>query len=95
MEKATLNTPDAVVVVTDFRIGWLTLRRWPAWRLEIGYLSNTDETRTLTLEGDDARVVITALNTANLSVKSLERRALEYLQAHGLIPASAITGSPD
>lgn len=39
--------------------------------------------------------LINTLNNANLSTKSLVKRALERLQADGYIPAGTISGTPD
>ncbi len=41
-----------------------------------------------------ADVLVKSLNKANLTLKSLERRALEHLVSEGKIPASSITGTP-
>lgn len=39
--------------------------------------------------------LITALNTANLSTKSLVKRVLERLQTDNYLPSGAISGAPD
>jgi len=43
--------------------------------------------------GSEALMMINALNTANLSTKSLRRRILERLQADGVVPVGTITGA--
>lgn len=45
--------------------------------------------------GTVAAQLISALNTANLSVKSLQERILEKLAADGKLPAGSVTGTPD
>lgn len=45
--------------------------------------------------GEPATSLIIALNKANLSVKSLERRVLEQAVADGKLGAGTVTGSPD
>ena len=45
-------------------------------------------------DGALAASLIAALNTANLSTKSLERRVVERCQADGKIGAGSMTGSP-
>lgn len=44
--------------------------------------------------GNEATVLMTALNSANLSVKSLYRRLLERLVTDGKLPAGTVSGSP-
>lgn len=44
-------------------------------------------------EGDDARALLNALNSANLASRSLVRRVLERLQTDGYLPAGAIAGA--
>ena len=46
-------------------------------------------------EADGALAQIVALNKANLSVKSLQRRIIEKLMADGKLAAGAIGGAPD
>ncbi len=50
--------------------------------------------REFRYEGSIAMTLLLALNTANLTIKSLERRVLERLIADGLL-AGAVTGLPD
>lgn len=45
--------------------------------------------------GEDATGMMRALNKANLSTKSLVRRAMERALADGKIPAGTISGTPD
>lgn len=55
---------------------------------EFGWVDDSQSTKAID--------TIRALNKANLSTKSLERRALEFLVAEGKITAAGtITGSPD
>jgi hypothetical protein len=44
---------------------------------------------------DNARDIILALNKANLTTKSLERRVMERAINDGKIPAATISGTPD
>lgn len=45
--------------------------------------------------GDTAHTLMLQLNTVNLSLKSLQRRIIERLQADGKLPAGSISGTPD
>lgn len=51
------------------------------------------ETRTFSYSGTEAETLLRALNTANLSTKSLHRRILEKLTADGLL-SGTVEGTP-
>jgi hypothetical protein len=50
---------------------------------------------TCTVLGDEAVNLSKILNTANLTTNSLQKRALNYAQANGCLPAGTVTGTPD
>ena len=50
---------------------------------------------TCIYKGDTATTLMRALNKADLSVKSLQRRILERLVVDGKLPAGAVTGTVD
>jgi hypothetical protein len=71
------------------------------WKLEIKYMDNMGNMAVDTHSGvvgplnpRGADQLVIALNKSNLTVKSLERLALEHLIGEGLIPASTFVGSP-
>jgi len=56
-------------------------------RIEVNYSDEDGGLTTATL--------LAALNTANLSTKSLQKRVLERLIADGKLPPGAVSGTPD
>ena len=95
MEKAVLQTPIIRANVTSYEIAWVELRRLPDWHLSIGYVDDAGETHVFGADGNEAKIPIRLLNTVDLSVKSLERRALEYLMTKGLIATASVAGTPE
>jgi hypothetical protein len=102
MEKITLATPEVVpqIQTTDYRPVKIHLDREPEARIFVLFYGTNGERREWRV--DDAARALTllkALNTANLSLKSLERRCLEQAIADGVFgnPATAgtVTGVPD
>jgi hypothetical protein len=57
--------------------------------------SNTGIEATALYEGSEASTLISQLNTANLSTKSLQKRILEKMAADGFLSAGAVSGTPD
>ena len=62
--------------------------------IRIRIQSNAGEIIIHTISGVEATNLMIALNTANLSVKSLQRRILERLIADG-VKVGTISGDPD
>lgn len=108
-ERATLNTPVSQGNLTDYQVTdvSITIPRTigtasGTWSLHITYCDNKDKVYTDFHEGifnastnpNGADVLVKALNKADLTVKSLNRRALEHLISEGKIPASVINGTP-
>lgn len=95
---------------TIWRVGVLSIQRSPANIGIVLYESDADGSFTtsgrragfeyndtspgLGPTGTTTADLITALNKANLSVKSLERRILERLQTDGRIGTGTISGTP-
>jgi hypothetical protein len=98
-EKATLTTPQTVSV-TDYEIMRVDLQRLPSWGLRLYYRDSAGKELLDEHTGAEAETLIKALNKANLSTTSLEKRALLHLQdaaAHGgvaKIGAGSITWTP-
>ena len=90
MEKIDLTTPKPSV--TSYRVAVLYLD-WQNAHIQIGLLGPLGEQASFTYDGEEATNLMTALNTANLSVKSLHKRILEKLIA-GEKLAGTISGTP-
>ena len=95
-EQIDLTAPydPTPVTASKFVIARLDLN----WRgasivIEV-YDSVSGLSRTFTYEGATATNLMVALNKANLSTKSLQKRVLEQLIADGKM-AGTISGSPD
>jgi hypothetical protein len=96
-ERIDLSAPDQATPGTpDYRVVLLTLAfEGPEGAyICIGLQGSTGQRRSFTYEGDTARAMIVALNKADLSVKSLQRRILERLVADGKL-AGVISGVAD
>jgi hypothetical protein len=89
-EQITLNAPIAKPSVTDYRIGYFAIDV-SNQRLIVELVAN-DGTRLMHV-WEEAGALIGALNVANLTTKSLERRIYERLIADGVL-AGAVTGTP-
>lgn len=99
MAEAVLLTTPAVTPAsstTDLRVAQLLLS--PAReRFMLTIRGTRGEVIEVTREGPEAVTLLKALNKANGSVKSLERRALEWFlsQPEGAAWPGTITGAPD
>lgn len=94
-EQITLTTPETKpqINTTFYRVVSLHLD----WRLsEIGILleGENGERRSFGYEGSEALMLMTALNKANLSTLSLQKRIMNRLIADGKLTGS-VTGAPD
>lgn len=87
MEELNLTTP-----VSKYRVARLLLD-WEGQGIQIGLYEN-GIFQTFGYFGAEATQLMTALNKADLSVKSLHRRILEKLIADGKI-SGTISGAPD
>lgn len=92
-EKADLTTPQTVTVAS-YEIAGIELRRLPRWTLRIVYMDDQGVEHYDLHQDDEAQALIIALNKADLSTMSLERRALQHLINEGKIPDATITGTP-
>jgi hypothetical protein len=94
-EQISLTTPEIKpqIATTFYRVVVLRFD----WRIsEIGITLEGEhaELRSFGYEGDEAKQLMTALNKANLSTKSLHRRVIERLIADGKLVGTP-TGTPD
>lgn len=95
METLSLTTPETVpaITTTDYRVIVLHLDLEGA-QIAIHLRGTNGERREFRYEGAEATQLLVALNKANLSIKSLQRRILEKLIADGKL-AGNVTGAPD
>lgn len=68
----------------------------PSWQWTVELVGDNETLLTYT-ETNPARAELDlkALNTANLALKSLQRRLLEAVQARMTLPTGTIVGTPD
>lgn len=92
-EKVTLTVPVTRPSVTDYIIGSLHLD-WSGSRIDVTLLGSDGSTTTASYTGATALTLMSALNTANLSVTSLHKRVVQRLQTDGLLGAGSISGTP-
>lgn len=104
-EKVSLTTPVFQSTgATEFRVWSLTLRRAHPDRpggvqalfREVSGTGFVSGGRLLecSYEDPDAEIMIVALNKANLTTISLERRLLQRCQMDGKLGAGTVTGTP-
>lgn len=94
-EDLTLTTPVTKPTITKWRFDSLTLNR-SAPSVSATFLEpTTGETVTCTETGADALLTLKALNTANLSTNSLQKRVTNWAIGKGVLGAGTISGTPD
>ena len=94
-EQLDLTTPLVVQLpaVTSYKVIELRMN-WPLAEIDITLADQLGKTITASYRNSQAAALMATLNTANLSTKSLQKRAIEKLQADGKLPAGTITGTP-
>ena len=97
-EELTLTTPivKPQQTTTGYHVARLVLDP-ELKRFFLAVRGTQGEVIEATREGAPAVALMSTLNTANGTIKSLQRRALEWLatQPEGAALAGAITGAPD
>lgn len=93
MEQIDLTSPEIKPSNTYYRVERLTLD-WPAKAIYVQLKGTNGEAKSFSYSGDIAQILMIALNTANLSIKSLHRRIMERLVTDGLIDGT-ISGAVD
>jgi len=99
------------VTITSYKVIGFSQERDPDWRFSITYQDSTGKTYVdqhyglssrpnpaggqpiVNPEGADS--LLKQLNTMNFTTTSLTKRLLQHLIAHGKIPASTVTGTPE
>lgn len=94
-EFLTLAAPEIIpaVTTTDYKVALLLLDVEGA-QIAIHVRGTNGERKEFRYEKAEAVALLHALNTANLTVKSLQRRILEKLIADGKL-VGAVNGVPD
>lgn len=92
-EILTLSTPVTSPTITNYKLVALSFDI-EAQSISMTAKSNTGSYLSRVINGAVAVTLMNQLNTANLSVKSLQRRVLEYMAMQGDFTGSVI-GLPD
>jgi len=92
-ELLTLSTPITRPSRTGYTILFLSLD-WQNAAIAIRVQGSDGVEESFGYAGNEATALMTVLNSANLSTKSLYKRVIEKLQADGHLPAGSVTGSP-
>ena len=94
-ERVDLTAPDQAVAGTlTYKIIQLVLD-WEHGRIVVRLIGSGGQRKEVMFgDADNARAMMKALNTANLSNKSLHRRIMEKLISDGHL-AGSISGIPD
>jgi hypothetical protein len=104
-ERLVLSAPVYVDPgATEFRPGTLSLRRaMPGqdayivagfWESVNGAFVPNGRTLECRYDGEEAEALIVALNKANLSTNSLEKRIIQRCQQDGKLGAGTVSGTP-
>ena len=93
-EKIDLTVAEIAPATSTYEIETLTLDVRGARIYIVLWCAATGKQKTHEYRDTTATQIMRALNTADLSVKSLQRRILERLIADGVL-AGNVTGSPD
>lgn len=94
-EDLTLTAPITKPAITKWRFNSLHLDR-SAPSVSATFLDpTTGETVTCSETGAAATALMSALNTANLSSNSLQKRVLNWAISKGALGAGSIAGTPD
>jgi hypothetical protein len=92
-EILTLTAPVVPPSITTYRVDGLNLNL-SGEKYTVSFLSNTGATLSYSVTGSTAKTRMVALNKANLSGNSLERRLFTFAVADGIF-AGTVSGSPD
>lgn len=94
-EQLTLTTPEVVPskTTTYYRVVRV-LFDWREARIAVVVEGERGELKTFDYEAAEALTLMRALNTANLSTLSLQKRILNRLVADGKM-SGTVTGTPD
>lgn len=92
-EQLNLTTPIVPPTITNYRVVLLELN-WKSAFIGIGMEGPNGETFRYSYSGVTATNLMIALNKANLSTTSLQKRILNQLLADGVV-VGTVSGTPD
>lgn len=90
-ETLTLTTPQSV---TTYIIDMLKLS-WTGASIVVLLHDTQGDKYKASYSGQSATDLMVALNKANLTTNSLQKRILNQLVTDGKLPAGTVTGTPD
>lgn len=95
METIALTTPESTpaITTTGYRVVAINLQ-WELEHIDVTFKGTNGEFKRWVVDGALATTRMKALNTANLTVKSLHRRCIELAITDGVF-AGTVTGTPD
>ena len=93
MEQLDLTTPTAGPSIVSYKVLRITFGTSPPI-IDWTVADNTGASYSGTYSGEQAATMLSALNTANLTTNSLQKRILTQLQADGSLPSGSISGTP-
>ena len=93
-EKLDLTTPVTTPSITDWRPVRIILDR-ENQHIAVLFRGPAGEAKSCAEVGAAATSTMTALNKANLTSNSLEKRTITWAQGLGCLGAGTVTGSPD
>jgi hypothetical protein len=95
-EELSLTTPKVIpeIRTESLRIGFVGLYIEGA-RFVVQMRGAGGQLEVITAEGAQATEIFRQLNTANLTVKSLQKRIIEWVASQRPDLAGTVTGTPD
>jgi len=92
-EQLDLATPIAAPSRTTYSVQRIVLD-WPAAAIQV-WVKGSDTVEVFAeWTGAPATALMIALNKANLSTSSLQKRVLQQLVTDGKLPAGTVSGAP-
>lgn len=93
-EQLDLTSPEQDTPGTVTWRPFLLHLNWEAATIKAAFRGDNGEYTSIGYEGTDATTLMVALNKADLSVKSLQRRIMERVVSDGKL-SGTISGTPD
>lgn len=92
-ERLDLTVPETTPAITTYAVTYLCLD-WSNARITVEFTGTNGEKKAHSWEGATATTLMVALNKANLTANSLQRRVLAKVTADGVL-AGTVSGTPD
>lgn len=94
-DELTFSSPQQVVAPANKATIQFILKRRNPWQIMVGVSDEQGRVREFMVFGEQAKTLISALNTGNHTTKSEERKILEWLQQRGDLPTGTFVNVPD